>query len=482
MSATVTPAVERVAFPAGGLRLYRHQQETWDARRVHGFRRRIANDHRQSGKDQVGGVDLVDQAIHDPGVYAYIAPTRQMAENILWHGIRASDGGAYLSIIPPQLLLDRNEADLSLTVATVQPGKASRIICLSGNEPARVRGLPLKGVVITEYAQFEGPEILDTILPALNRSGGDLLVLSTPLGLNHYYQLWQMAQASPEWWTATRTIDDTVDHEGRPLIDPATIARELAQGQRAEWLDQEYRCRFTAALIGSYFGDLLGRMESEERITELAVRADRPVTVALDLGISDATSVVYIQRVGDWLHAIDYDEFTGLGLTEILPRIQSKGYPITAWLAPHDIAVREFTTGTSRLEAARRLGVRMTMVPRPATKDEAIDATRRLLVRLKVDRRRGARLLEALAAYERQWDPKGKTFKDRPLHNWASHAVDALGTFALGWRDRDEDGPRGPYQAKGGTTTGHMLPSRRPHPSPAGHLPEGGRLLRFPHP
>lgn len=94
-------------------------------------------------------------------------------------------------------------------------------------------------VIRTEYAQFEGSEILDTLLPALNRSGGDLLVLSTPLGLNHYHRLWQMARASSEWWTATRTIADTVDHEGRPLIDPGLIARELAQGQRAEWLDQE---------------------------------------------------------------------------------------------------------------------------------------------------------------------------------------------------------------------------------------------------
>jgi hypothetical protein len=76
VSTTVTPAAERLTFPAGGLRLYRHQQETWDARRVHGFTRRIANDHRQSGKDVGGLVDLFDAAIHEPGVYAYVAPTR----------------------------------------------------------------------------------------------------------------------------------------------------------------------------------------------------------------------------------------------------------------------------------------------------------------------------------------------------------------------------------------------------------------------
>jgi hypothetical protein len=76
VSTTVTPAAERLTFPAGGLRLYRHQQETCDARRVHGFTRRIANDHRQSGKDVGGLVDLFDAAIHEPGVYAYVAPTR----------------------------------------------------------------------------------------------------------------------------------------------------------------------------------------------------------------------------------------------------------------------------------------------------------------------------------------------------------------------------------------------------------------------
>ena len=105
-------------------------------------------------------------------------------------------------------------------------------------------------MVVTEYSHFESSEILDTTLPALNRSGGDLLVLA-----------------------------DTVDHAGHPLIDPGLIARELAQGQRAEWLDQEYRCGFVVGLVASIFGDLPTKCEQEGRICDLSRQPDLPTLV-----------------------------------------------------------------------------------------------------------------------------------------------------------------------------------------------------------
>jgi phage terminase large subunit len=436
MSASVTPAIERIAFPAGGLQLYRHQQETWDARRVHGRLRRIANDHRQSGKDVGGLVDLFDAAIHEPGVYAYVAPTRQMAENIAWHGVRATDGGEYLSILPPQLLLDRNEADLALEIATLQPGKHSRVLFLSGNEPARLRGLPLKGVVFTEFAQFTDSEALDTVLPTLNRSGGWLLVLSTPLGLNHYHQLWQMAQASPEWWTATRTIEDTVDHDGRPLIDPAIIERELEQGQRLDWLHQEYRCQFVVGLVASIFGDVLTRCEQEGRILDLPRREHVPTVVAFDLGLNDSTVAVWIQAQGEWFDVVDVEAWQNLTLTGVIQRVQARGWLVRDWLAPHDLHHREFSAegaggqAVTRERVAQRAGVRFKIAPKLSLSD-GLDAVRRVFSRLRFDRKRTAKLVEALSQYQRAWDPEARVYADRPLHNWCSDYADALRTFAV---------------------------------------------------
>jgi phage terminase large subunit len=448
VSAIVTPAVERVTIPAGGLQLYRHQRETIAARRA-GWKRRIANDHRQSGKDQGGLVDIAEAAIHAPGVYAYIAPTFSMVDRIAWRGIRATDGLPYLSCIPPQLILEKNEADMRLTLATTEPGKHSVIHFLSGDSAERLRGLPLRGVVVTEYAQFQGSEVLDTVLPALNRSGGWLLVLSTPLGIgNHYHQLWQMAQASPDWWTATRTIHDTVDHEGRPLIAPAIIEAELRDGQRREWLDQEYACKFVVGLVASIFGDVLSTCESSGRILDLPQRMDLPGVVAFDLGVNDSTVAIWALENGPWLDVVDVEAWQNLALPAIIQRVQAKGYPLREWYGPHDLAQRDLGAvgvagqALTRLDVAARLGVRFT-VARKLPVSEGLDMVRRLFSRLRFDTKRCARLLEALGQYQRQWDPTAKVYAEKPLHNWCSDYADALRTLAVAYHERPRrTGPR----------------------------------------
>lgn len=448
MSATATPAVERVRIPHG-LRLYRHQEETIAAR-LAGHRWRIANDHRQSGKDQTAIVDLASAAVEEPGIFAYIAPTFAMARQIAWDGVRASDGLSYLSVIPEALIAERNEAEMALTLRTRHPGKLSRILFRSGDSPDRLRGLPLKGAVLTEFAQFQGPEALDVVRPALNASGGWLLVLSTPLGLNHYHQLWTMAKESPDWWTATRTIHDTVDHDGRPLIDPGVIEAEIRNGQRPEWLAQEYECRFVVGLIASIFGDVLTKAEQEGRILDLPQRIERPTVVAFDLGVNDSTVAVFVQENGEWLDVVDVDAWQNLALPTIIQHVQRKGYSLRDWIGPHDLEHRDLSSAgvggqaQTRLEVARKLGVHFRVAAKLSIAD-GLDAVRRMLAsRLRFDRRRCARLLEALSQYQRTWNPQLKVYADKPLHDWSSDFADALRTFAVGYRERRDHRPRDP--------------------------------------
>jgi hypothetical protein len=40
--------------------------------------------------------------------------------------------------------------------------------------------------------------------------------------------------------------------------------------------------------------------------------------------------------------------------------------------------------------------------------------------------------LEALRQYRREYDEKLKSFKQRPLHDWTSHAADAFRYLAVG--------------------------------------------------
>jgi hypothetical protein len=168
--------------------------------------------------------------------------------------------------------------------------------------------------VFTEYAQFQASEALDTVLPTLNRSGGWLLVLSTPLGLNHYHRLRKMARDSEDWWTATRTIADTAGHDGHPLIDPGLIERELQQGQRLEWLNQEYRCQFVVGLVSSISGDLLTKCEQEHRTCDLPRQPDLPTLASFDLGVDDLTVCTWAQENGPWLDLVDVEAWQNLSL------------------------------------------------------------------------------------------------------------------------------------------------------------------------
>jgi hypothetical protein len=64
--------------------------------------------------------------------------------------------------------------------------------------------------------------------------------------------------------------------------------------------------------------------------------------------------------------------------------------------------------------------------------------------------------LNALREYRREWSDKLQVFANNPRHDAASHAADALRTFACGYRDRVEKVGmplRGRYGGYGGIPT-----------------------------
>jgi len=59
--------------------------------------------------------------------------------------------------------------------------------------------------------------------------------------------------------------------------------------------------------------------------------------------------------------------------------------------------------------------------------------------------------IEALKLYRREWDSDKKVFRDKPLHDWTSHAADAARYMAIAWQ-ADKPAPQEPaitWPAKG---------------------------------
>src|SRR5262244_3188871 len=92
----------------------------------------------------------------------------------------------------------------------------------------------------------------------------------------------------------------------------------------------------------------------------------------------------------------------------------------------------------TRVETLTGLGFRPRVLPSHRLED-GISAARLLLARCWFDAARCARGLEALRHYRCEWDPRRQTFRERPLHDWASHGADAFRYLAMGLREGTEE-------------------------------------------
>ena len=100
----------------------------------------------------------------------------------------------------------------------------------------------------------------------------------------------------------------------------------------------------------------------------------------------------------------------------------------------------------TRAASAEQLGIKFRVVPRLGLAD-GLDRVRRLFSRFRFDRKRCARLLEALGQYRRAWDPQLKVYADNPLHDWCSDYADSLRTLATGYTDEADRGRQAPRPA-----------------------------------
>lgn len=377
--------------------------------------------HRRAGKTVATINDMVKRSLSDgkaDGRYAYIAPLFNQAKDIAW---------SYLKHYARPLLADSpNETELRVDLVN-----GARIRLYGADNPDRLRGIYLDGVTLDEYGDMNPSMWTDVVRPALSDRGGWANFIGTPKGKNAFWDIWRGAQTDPVWFHLMLKASQT------GLIG----AEELAEARRQMGEDQyaqEYECSFEAAIKGAYFADELRRMESDKRLVRIPIDRAVRVQTAWDLGVSDSTAIWFIQCVGRERRLIDYYEASGTGLphyAEVLEQKRRDG----GWLYgdhyfPHDVAHKELSTGQSRIDTLRGLGIEPIVVGQSNVMD-GINAVRRMLDRTWLDPERCDRGLEALRQYRREYDENLKDWKQRPYHDWASHGADALRTFAAGFDD-----------------------------------------------
>jgi phage terminase large subunit len=445
VSATVTPPAERIQLPRLPARSY---QRRIFAAFEQGYRRFLFCLARRLSKTRMLLELTVKAAFERPGEYAYVAPTLVMARRIAFEGLDHTGRRMLTEVIPAVLIRSITEADMRVELVN---GAVIRF--LGADDTNRLRGLNLVGIAIDEYAVMESAEVLMVVLPMLAENRGFLVVGSTPLGQNHFKALYDTALAHPDDWFSMRlTVEDAYrdapGENGERVVTPAAIEEARRDGMDEATVQQEFMCSFSGPVSGSVYGKEMEQAEREGRVLVVPYNAALRVFSAWDLGVNDSTVIVMFQRAASGaLRIIDCLEGQGEGLAFYIRALQERPYVWAEHFGPHDLNVRELGTGKSRLEQARALGIRFKVVASLPVVD-GIAAVRALLSRCYFDQTHCRPLLQALAAYRREWSSRLGVY-GAPRHDASSHFADAMRYLAIGERDRDESGyPRRPYTAK----------------------------------
>lgn len=377
--------------------------------------------HRRAGKTVACINDAIKRCIEceqpDPRI-AYLAPFYAQAKDIAWHYLRQ-----FTSPIPG---VQTNETELRVDLPN-----GGRIRLYGADNYDRMRGIYLDGVILDEPAQMDPRAWSEVIRPALSDRQGWATFIGTPKGHNDFYTIWERAKSESDWYALMLRASETGLLPEAELLD----ARKTMS---ADEYEQEYECSFDAAVKGAYYASEIARARLEKRITRVPYDRYVPVMTGWDLGFTDSTAIWFLQAVGNEVHIIDYYEADSKPLSHYADVLRQKaaqwgeGFRWGEHFFPHDVRAHELSVGKSRVQTLNELGIEPVVVPQHNVND-GINATRRIFDRMWIDETNCGRGVEALALYRRDFDEKTKMFKDRPLHDWASHGADALRCFAAGW-------------------------------------------------
>lgn len=400
-----------------------------------GIKRAVWCAHRRSGKDMTILNWVIKELIVKPQTCFYILPAYSQAKKIIWDSLN-NDGQRVLDYFPKEFVLSKNSQQMQIRFrngSLFQLIGSDNIDSLMGTNP--------KIVVFSEYA-LQNPSAWQFLSPILKVNGGTAVFISTPRGKNHFYELYNYAKSSPDWFCQQLTIDDT------DVLTKEDVDKEIEEGMSEEIAYQEYYVSFDRGAEGSYYGKYIQQARNDGRIGIVSIDVTKPVHTSWDIGVGDSSALFFFQEIGTQLHFIYYYECHGVGLehyTKYLDKFKDQHSCIYGThFVPHDMRNTDFGNGLRRIDVARSLGYEMKVVSRFGV-DEGIQMVRSMLSRCHFDEKNCKRGIECLDFYRKKWNDHLKVYLDTPLHDQYSHGADAMRYAAQGL-------------AEFGTATSNKLP------------------------
>lgn len=397
--------------PRQQFRAFLESQKRWDCLLV----------HRRGGKTFGALQKLLKRALthrrKGPAKrYAYIAPTRDQAKDIVWGYLKA-----FTSPIPGII---KNEADLTVTL----PDKTT-IRLYSGENYERMRGLYFDGVVIDEPEDIDPLAWPSVIRPCLTDYQGWAIWIGTVKGKKGHWKRLMEAMDDPEWFTLLLKASESGII---PKEELASIKRDAERSNRLDIYAQEYECDPNIGIPGTLFSNFVTDALRSNRVIDLPWERSELVHTFWDLGSPENMRCTYVQFVGREIHVIDHD--ADLRDPEMTPakrvsHMMKIGYPFGFHFFPHDAAARE-KSGLNFQQQMTLAGLEnIRIIPQCRSIWPGVNKLSELFPRFVFEKTKTAYLLESLENYRRKIDKDGNV-TDRIHEDWSCHSTDSMRMLA----------------------------------------------------
>jgi hypothetical protein len=382
---------------------------------------------RRAGKDLTLWNCAIDQCLTKVCLVMYAGVNYGSVRKTIWDAID-SDGKKFLEYVPERYIAKINQSEMKITFIN-----GSILQCIGADSHhSSFRGTNPYGIILSEFAYYDDPTVLDTVMPIIAANNGWVALASTPQGKNTFHSVYKMAQELPDWWVYLKTTDDT-QH----------ISYESLQAERKrmspELFAQEYECSFNRGIDGAIFGKALNSLRLNGHITSVTWEPGLLVHTAWDIGMSKGndggkTAILFFQMVGNGtiFRLIDCYASHTIGLDAYVAIIQSKPYRYGVHLGPHDLDQKEWGAGAvTRYEKARNLDITFTVIKQTLLSDQ-VETALTHFPKVWIDEVKCKALIDALENYYREWDEQRQVYKQKPVHNWASDYASAFMAIFLG--------------------------------------------------
>lgn len=414
----LAPAEAVARKVVASLKLHRFQKIVMNDR--HRFRVVVAG--RRWGKTQVSKISLVKKAAMKRNQLVwYVAPTYQMARDIMWDDLKAS--------IPRAWIRKINE-----TRMTIHLVNGSRIHLKGADKPDSLRGVGLHFVVIDE-AQDIKEETWEMVLqPTLATTNGQAIFIGTPKSYNWLYDRYMLGQRG-------ETVKDPrgrdVPNEWMswqfPTISSPFIPRREIEARRRDMDPRSFRQEFEAS-FETMSGRVYYSFDRNEHVGDYPFNPKLPIYIGMDFNIDPMSSIIIQEQSNGEIWIVDEAVLYGSNVQETADELSRRYFrhmnQISIYPDPAG-ANRNHDRGESSLEVLREAGFTNIFYKRkhPLVQDR-VNAVNRLLqtaegqVRLRVN----SSCRKTIDSLEQTIYKEGTREVDKT--KGVEHATDALGYYA----------------------------------------------------